>query len=121
MSQGELPSNAPEEITEAVDETIPDIAAATPAETTEIPPTKPLDFYALNRQFERDFLMGRSIDEPRPDQRGTSDTYERLPSDSPLPAGWNKRGHHFMTIVYATDENGHINGIEYLRPGDPGF
>lgn len=88
------------------------IKTANAISTTDATSSDPLDIYALNRQFERDWLGGTSIDSPRPDQHGTNDTFER--SRPPRP---RVKGEHVMTIVYNFEDE----TVQYLHRGDPGF
>jgi len=84
-------------------------------------PKKRVDPYAATRELERWLNRGMSMDSiPRPDQRGTSDTYERLPTSPSLPANWEDNAEVVFSIIEVPifDKDGNEIGfeIEYVRP-----
>ncbi|MBI5045317.1 MAG: hypothetical protein HZC02_05330 [Candidatus Levybacteria bacterium] len=85
--------------------------------TADVAPThSTVDPYRANRELERWLFGGVNIDDqPRPDQHGTSDTYEGL-YEAPQ-SSVSTKGEHFMTIVYNHQEG----TVRYLHRGDPGF
>lgn len=69
-------------------------------------PKEPVDPYRANRELERWLHNGINMDSmPRPDQRGASDTYERLPTAPSLPADWEDRAELIGTIIYTYVRN----------------
>lgn len=85
------------------------------AETPQVDegPRRPM--WAIVRDVEN--TWGFSFDEPRPDQHGTSDTYERLPVSPGLRSDWLGRAEHIMTITY----NLEAGTVVYTRSGDKEF
>jgi hypothetical protein len=92
MAQESLLRSVPENVAKPTD---------TPAETSLVNPVNSVDPYRANRELERWLFRGVNRESmPRPDQGGTSDTYEGLPTTPQLSADWKDRTTHVGTIVY---------------------
>ncbi len=99
-------------------EILADDTNPTPPEAT--PATRKINPYRAYRELERWLYGGVNVgDQPRPDQHGTSDTYERL-YEPPYPAIEEGEGELLWTIVYTEerDEQGNVINVkeEYIYP-----